>query len=326
MLECAEHLIAQSNKVDLMVWGTANPDMRTHAVSLGIEIKNEGANPGEYAAGYISTVLAAKAAAELAARMPVLWRIHEAETGLNMILHDPRIATVFRQVHHVVFPHARCRDSIYRPFLTNVADHAISIIPSGIKLCEATDRGTAEDKDDNSILFVGSMSDLKRPQDLIRATLDHGEAAVTCRFAGNPAHLNEETRALIDAAPKRFNLLGTMAPAEIQNEFRRASVVCLPSSNETFARTPLEAAWHECALVLSDLDAHRNVWKQGENALLHPVGDTVSLGMMLNLLFSEPAYRIKLAKAAAKVPPRFTCKAAVVQVQSILEQLVAIGC
>lgn len=59
----AEHLIAQSNEVDLMTSGAVDPDMRAY--------KDDGGSSSDYAAAYVGTILAVRASAILSEHLPV---------------------------------------------------------------------------------------------------------------------------------------------------------------------------------------------------------------------------------------------------------------
>jgi phosphatidylinositol alpha-mannosyltransferase len=49
-----------------------------------------------------------------------------------------------------------------------------------------------------------------------------------------------------------------------------------------------------CALVASDLDGHRNVATDGDNALLTPVGDSAALAKALRRVVGDDALRAEL--------------------------------
>jgi glycosyltransferase involved in cell wall biosynthesis len=73
--------------------------------------------------------------------------------------------------------------------------------------------------------------------------------------------------------------------------FRQANVVCLPSYREGLPKALLEAAACGRAIVASDVPGCREIVKNGENGILVPARDPLTLATALKKLISSPDLR-----------------------------------
>jgi glycosyltransferase involved in cell wall biosynthesis len=73
--------------------------------------------------------------------------------------------------------------------------------------------------------------------------------------------------------------------------FRQANVVCLPSYREGLPKALLEAAACGRAIVASDVPGCREIVKNGENGILVPARDPLTLAKALKKLISSPDLR-----------------------------------
>ncbi|MEQ8441465.1 MAG: glycosyltransferase family 4 protein [Alphaproteobacteria bacterium] len=316
LLELAQHMILAGHRVEVSVSGPADPFLRAELENAGAAVLSGAVQPDRYDAAMLSTVAVAEDVLRVAPHIPVVWRIHEGLSGFNLIYANPRVVHAFKAAHHIVFPHEYCRDNVFIPFLDGLPRHRISIVPSGISLpSEQPDTGGR-----NGILFVGSLYDRKRPFDLLRAVLSDLSDDVPCRLIGPADAVGADTRDILAANPGRFQVTGPLPAAELANAYHQAAVLALPSGCESFGRAPLEAAAHGCVPVLSDLPVYRDLWQNGRNALLHPVGDTASLGQALRLALGDRKYRRKLADAARKTAQNFPIGTTLERMRLILEQ------
>jgi glycosyltransferase involved in cell wall biosynthesis len=115
-----------------------------------------------------------------------------------------------------------------------------------------------------------------------------------------PAHLLGETTA---PHGERFTARylvqhGRVERAEVDEWLGRATLYVGASLYEPFGLAPLEAAFHGCALVLSDIGSFRELWEGC--AAFFPRGDAAGLAEVLAGLCDDPKRRARLAAAARK--------------------------
>ncbi|MDQ3557304.1 MAG: glycosyltransferase, partial [Gemmatimonadota bacterium] len=115
---------------------------------------------------------------------------------------------------------------------------------------------------------------------------------------GAIAHLFGETEAPHGArfVPRHMESHGRVGRAEVDRWMGRTSVYVAASRYEPFGLAPLEAAFHGCALVLSDIGSFRELWNGC--ALFFPPGDVDALAAALAELRERPERCAALATAA----------------------------
>src|SRR5690606_14253097 len=85
---------------------------------------------------------------------------------------------------------------------------------------------------------------------------------------------------------ENVHFLGKLHDHEILEWFQRASIYISPSKYEPFGLAILEAAKAGCALALSDLDTHREIW--GDNAdYFNPEDPEEAKNTILQLIENE---------------------------------------
>ena len=113
-------------------------------------------------------------------------------------------------------------------------------------------------------------------------------------WVGGDGPQTEELQARFGHDP-RIEWLGRISDEDRAARMRGCTVYCSPSvRGESFGMVLLEAMASGCALVASDLDGHRNVATDGEDALLAPVGDPAALAKALRRVLEEPGLRAEL--------------------------------
>ena len=96
-------------------------------------------------------------------------------------------------------------------------------------------------------------------------------------------------------------LTGTLDQETIGLLFRAADLFAFPSLKEGFGLALLEAASAGLPIVASDLDVVRSFLRDGESALLTPVGDAPALAAALGRLAGDPDLRGSLRAGADRV-------------------------
>jgi glycosyltransferase involved in cell wall biosynthesis len=133
------------------------------------------------------------------------------------------------------------------------------------------------------ILFVGAVSPLKRPLDVVNAMpmVLGAVPAAHVRIAGDAvdssyaAHVRARVRAL--GLDSRVALLGALASEEVLEEYRRASVLVLPSGQETSPMVIGEAMAAGVPVVATRVGGVPYLVEDGATGYLVNVGDVHGL-------------------------------------------------
>ncbi|RDI69697.1 glycosyltransferase family 4 protein [Halopelagius longus] len=156
-------------------------------------------------------------------------------------------------------------------------DGDVRVIPNGVsKDGEAVPvrdakEGVGSDADATHVLFVGNLMERKQPDLLLGMAEELRDEYSDLRvviIGDGPMRSSLkrtiEERGLSDIV----RLLGFVDEATKLRWYRAADVVCLPSTDESFGLTPLEAAARRTVPVVSDLPCFREYVEDGENGII----------------------------------------------------------
>ena len=96
----------------------------------------------------------------------------------------------------------------------------------------------------------------------------------------------------------QISFVGTVPEARLDEEYRTADFLVLPSRQESWGRVVVEAMQNGCPVIATkEVGAAHDLLKDGENALIVPFGDTVAMGQALIKMASFQDLRKKLSEA-----------------------------
>ncbi len=299
----ARHLASSGFRVTAVHNADAAGPLRDQYVAAGIALTSVFRVDNDMIA-ICNTIVTAPYVLELAAHIPTIWWLHEAETGLARLLEHPEDIAAFTTAGAIVIPSEIIRDTVYRPFLMEVPAGRVHIVPPGFDPPDAAE--TSENRSDRiEVICIGVVDSLKRQSDLIRAAARLRDLPIYCVFIGGRLELEPDAAALADRAPERFRFCGEQPHAETMRLLARADILCHPSASECLPLAPLEAGLRSKPLILSDIIAHEGIWRHGVNCLMHPRADADLLAHMLRVLATDAPLRARLGEAARKTASAF---------------------
>jgi glycosyltransferase involved in cell wall biosynthesis len=303
LLAIADHLVRSGHDCSVVPSRPSTGPIEAEYRRRGIPILQQVSFP-TFAVAICNTLQTGFVLSMAAPHTRTVWWIREAESGLEYILQRPAIVRAFRDARIIVLQHEHHRDNVYRSFLYRRPPETVLIVPNGFRI--PRDGPVAPKTRPIRVIAVGSIYELKRQGDLIRAVHSLGRPDIECVIIGRMHELGEEERRIAAAAPDQFRLLGELPREEVLAWMRSAEICCLPSRSESQSNILFEAALTGSSLVASDLPTHRGIWRDGENALLHRVGDVGALARAISRLATDPELRRRLAAAAAATASEFT--------------------
>ncbi len=238
-------------------------------------------------------------------QVPTAWWIHEGRAGVAEIAGRPESTQTIQRVGKIIFPSRTVAERIWAPMVGYLPPGRVEVVPCAVP---RPPPGPAALKPPGRarIVCVGSVYPRKRQVDLLKAVSMLRDAPLDCVLVGPVTLLDEPGDAIVAGAPTRFILAGAQEPAAVHAWYRSADLFCLPSGDESMPIAPIEAAWHDVPVILSDLECYEGVWRHGTNALIYPVGDVEMLAWYIRMLTESPRIRDRLAAAARSVPLRFS--------------------
>ena len=155
----------------------------------------------------------------------------------------------------------------------------------------------------NSILFLGTLSDRKGYKDLLAAysKIKNEFRDWKIELCGN-GNLKEVENYVIDLGiEKNVIIRGWVNEKERYDALEKASIFCLPSYAEGLPVSVLEALSFKCAILTSPVGGIPDYFESGKDCLLVQPGEVEELTDALKKLMSNEILRDKLVKNSIKI-------------------------
>ncbi len=157
------------------------------------------------------------------------------------------------------------------------------------------------------ILFAGTLNARKGYKDLLAAfaLLKHWHTDWKLVFAGNGEL--EEARSLCRqlGITDQVELKGWVDGDDKRRLFQRASVFCLPSYAEGFPMAVIDAMSHQIPVVATPVGGLKDIFREMEDLLYVPPGETKELAARLDRMILYPPLRNRLAASASEKIRRY---------------------
>lgn len=211
LLDLADILLDQGYRVGIAAINREDGPLRSEYASRGI-IEVFPIDPGAVDLVIANTLSAAPAVIALAPMVRTIWWIHESEVGLSLLLQAPEWQEAFDNAHRIVFPSQRMRDHAYRSLHYKRRPENVVVVPNGLRPAAA--EAVEEKRLPWRIVCVGTVHAVKRQSDIVAALHRLGRRDIEFIAVGMYFSLTDEARAIVDAAPDRYRLLGQRPNAE----------------------------------------------------------------------------------------------------------------
>jgi glycosyltransferase involved in cell wall biosynthesis len=196
----------------------------------------------------------------------------------------------FQRADHITVPTQLASDLLTE----NGFDHPVEAISCGIDLARFDDVDPAAEAAAGSaptVLFVGRLSQEKRPQDIVEAlALMDPALGLEARIVGAGDQEDVLPRlAQEHGVGDRVHVLGKISDAQLDEEYRRATVFCMPSTAELQSIATLEALASGLPVVLADAVALPHLVRDGVNGSLFRPRDPQDLARALTEVVAASA-------------------------------------
>jgi glycosyltransferase involved in cell wall biosynthesis len=187
------------------------------------------------------------------------------------------------------------------PVLQGLSREEPMFIPNGVAVDEFpkwTRSGL-----DASLLFVGRLEAVKNVAALIEALAgarSRGCAATLDIVGSGQLRAELENQVVSLRLESYVNFIGQLPPREVAQRLAAASALVLPSSYEGFPMVLLEGWACGTPVIATKVAAIPEVCTHGEDALLVPPQDTVSLTEAIITLLKDPALATRLSSGGRR--------------------------
>jgi glycosyltransferase involved in cell wall biosynthesis len=207
-----------------------------------------------------------------------------------------------------------------------IPESKITYIPNGI---DTNFFKPGNHKEENLLLYVGRISELKGLHILIKA-LEFLKKSVRLVIIGPPdwdAKYYQELLGLIEKenmkGRHKIKYLGAMEQSEIVGWYQKASILILPSFAEGFPVTILEALSCQTPVVATPVGGVPEIIKNNETGILVPPGNSIHLAEAIDYLLENENVRLKIASEGRKlVKEQYSLENACKKLCSIYKQLI----
>ena len=183
-------------------------------------------------------------------------------------------------------------------------------------------------KEENLLLYVGRISELKGLHILIKA-LQFLKKSVHLVIIGPPDWNSNYYQNLLKLIEKenrkgkhKIEYLGAMEQGEIVNWYQRASLLILPSFAEGFPVTVLESLSCQTPVVATPVGGIPEIIKNHKTGMLVPPGNIIQLAEAIDYMLENENVRLKMAREGLKlVKEKYSLENACKRLCSLYEQI-----
>jgi glycosyltransferase involved in cell wall biosynthesis len=283
----------------------------------------EGIAVGKYDLAICNTILTGDVVSRLGGNLPAIWWIRECLIGSHLVNKHPELAAGFASASRIIFQSRYIRDQVFAEQLKDVPDERVRIVPQGIPVPESFPR--PERRQHHLVVMVGTLTARKMPRQIFRAIASLERDDVELVSVGKLHDVDPEVPRMVENDPEHFRMLGELPREACYGWIAHADLLAHAASDESQPNVLIEAAFAGTPIAASNLPVLQECgWVDGENCLLHEVGDQQGLAHNIARLIDDPVLGQRLAQRARDtVCPRFDMATFTQRLLGLVEETVA---
>lgn len=170
-----------------------------------------------------------------------------------------------------------------------------------------------------SICFVGALTNGKGVREFLQSIelLEHGAKIREIVVAGD-GPLRKELEDFSKRLRVRTTFLGSVGRKQIEEVYKAADMIVLPSASEGFPKVVAEAAAFGCIPVVSDVSSISQYIVDGKSGILLRDREVRTIASAIDRLLSDPNLRARMAQNLTCLPHLFTYERYCLKVESLL--------
>lgn len=263
-------------------------------------------DPRQFDLAIGNTIVAAPLICQIGSAVRTIWWIHEAEIGIRLLINNHAWVNAFVQATHIVYPSGYQVD-VFKSFTYYLPIEKFSVIANGVDVNYDKTVVCMPKRKSLRIVQVGSIEPRKRPEDLIMAVNAlPPDIDVECLLVGKYHHLSDEARAIVDANPDKFSLVGEVSNDAALAYMESADIITLCSASEVQALVLYEAAMLGKPLIISNIRVFAAHWRNNFNCLTYGIGNFQELTKAIHVLATNPQARATIAEKGKATASIFT--------------------
>jgi glycosyltransferase involved in cell wall biosynthesis len=158
-----------------------------------------------------------------------------------------------------------------------------------------------QERDDNTIIFTGSLLKKKGIFSLLRAwNRIHEKYPSAQLYIYGKGAIENIPEYVEEKALPTIHFKGHVNIQQLMNVFKSATMAIFPSYSECFAFAPMEAMSMGCPVIFTKRSSGPELITDGENGLLVDPDNIEEIAEKISLLLTQKTLRKKIAKNGAK--------------------------
>lgn len=235
---------------------------------------------------------------------PVLWLLHESRDGVDIAHADARIERALAMAGDVVFACEATR-ALYRDFDCGDRGDRFHVMPYGTQALPpmaSPAAGEATGGEGLRLVQIGSM-ERRKGQDLLAEALSHlrpeTQAALSVTMIGRPLQPDfvAQVQPRLDALPF-VRHLGPLPHEQIAGHIAAADVLLLPSRDEVFPVTIMEAMSLGKPVIATAVGGVAEMIRDGIDGLVVPPEDPAALAAAIERLAADRGLLRRMGESA----------------------------
>jgi len=181
----------------------------------------------------------------------------------------------------------------------HIPDSRLTVIPNPVASPHTPRLRPAEEM--RMVLFAGKLERRKGYMELLEAAsevlMEFPDVHFCFAGHGEIEHARAVARRL--GIDKSVSFLGWVAPAEMSDVYRAATIFCLPSFDEGLPMAVLEAMSHSLPVVCTPVGGLPGLVKDGRDGVFAQAGNVPSISYQLTTLLRDPDRAMRIGRSAA---------------------------
>lgn len=198
-----------------------------------------------------------------------------------------------------------------------------TLLPNWVFVDQLIQNRPGEIRESNMILYAGRLHQIKGIEALIQAVFHTKQTYPDVRLViCGTGEEYKKLECMANSLNLNVEFRGKLSNSAVVNLMCKTTIFVLPTlTMEGHPKALIEAMTYGCACIASDVPGNNDLITNGENGLLTPAGDSVSLSKAIIKLLENESLRAKLAKSAKEKAKQFNWDIVVENDLQILKQM-----
>lgn len=305
-IELGKRLVQRSHQVTFL--GNFRPEIGAILKEQGIAF-SENIHDEVFNGMFVASLGAPGEFANLAQKVPSILLVNECANDMMSLRGDfIHWTNLFRTAKASIFATELQRDRVFSSYLNGVDPGRIFVLPCGAAPKYFTGRKLFE-RDYFEVVMSSPILPYTGQRELIATGERLRDFKLIFTFIGDASKLDSlpaGTRKIIEKSPERYQIMGSKTEAETFDILSKADLYAHATADCSWPQGLIDSAALGLPVMLSDIDAFNNPWKNGINCLKFPVNSPNFIASSMRMLLQDDVLRSNLSSMAQVTAQRYS--------------------